>query len=348
MAMLAVQGAMAARKHRKGLLLGCLVFVGGPIVLAALLVLSVLVSDDEAHASGLIGVTCAPAGSSATQVGPYGSEQMGNAGVIVAIGKQRGVPDQGQLVALMAAMTESTLRNLDHGDRDSLGLFQMRPSQGWGTVAQLLNVDYEVTKFYTVLLAVPGWQGLPPSAAAQAVERSGFPDAYNKNEQTAREILGALSGVACQQVSPPAGGNAQVVVSAALSQLGVRYAWGGGTAQGPSLGTGVDAGVIGFDCSGLVLFAYAKVGVAVPHQTQAIWTAFQPAITSAADVRPGDVILLSRNGKPSGIDHAGIYLGNGQVVHAPQSGDVVKVVDNVWANPFWTKEFIGAVRPGVA
>lgn len=332
--------------------------VGIPAVLALAVVmfcvLVVVVDDDATAEQGIRGVACAPAGATARSVGQYGAEQMTNAKLIVDIGAERGISDHGIVVALMAAMTESGLRNLDHGDRDSLGLFQMRPSQGWGTPAQVTDPTYAVNKFYDVLLTVPNWQGLSPGAAAQAVERSAFPDRYNKHEQTAREILGTVRGIPCPspaldgpRVSLPSNPRAETVVNAALSQLGVPYAWAGGTPTGPSRGTGRDAGVVGFDCSGLVLYAYAQIGVAVPHQTQAIWRAFQPAIRDPPEIQPGDLILLSNNGQPGGIHHVGIYMGDGKVVHAPESGDVVKIAENIWQSAYWSREFIGAVRPGI-
>jgi cell wall-associated NlpC family hydrolase len=332
--------------------LGCAAAVIALTTAVILPIVAILSGDDTATAdTGTHGVICAPAEATTRQVGPYGPEQLGNAAIITQVGAQRGIPDQGVVVALMAAMTESGLRNLDHGDRDSLGLFQMRPSQGWGTPDQLLNPTYAATKFYDVLLAVPNWEALAPGAAAQAVERSAFPDRYNKHEQPARQILGALRGTPCPAhptgVGVPGNPRAQTVINAALSQLGVRYAWGGGTPTGPSAGTGVDQGIVGFDCSGLALYAYAQIGVAVPHQTQAIWKVFQPAITNAADLRPGDLILLSNNGQPGGIHHVAIYLGDSAVVHAPSSGDHVRVVEDIWQSSYWTREFIGAVRPGV-
>lgn len=331
--------------------------VGIPAVLALAVVmfcvLVVVVDDDATADQGIRGVACAPAGATPRSVGRYGAEQMTNAKLIVDIGTERGIPDHGIVVALMAAMTESGLRNLDHGDRDSLGLFQMRPSQGWGTPAQVTDPIYAVNKFYDVLLTVPNWQVLSPGAAAQAVERSGFPDRYNKHEQTAREILGAVRGINCAhspdrpRVNLSNNPRAETVVNAALSQLGVPYAWAGGTATGPSRGTGRDAHVVGFDCSGLALYAYAQIGVAVPHQTQAIWRAFQPAIRDPPDVQPGDLILLSNNGQPGGIHHVGIYMGDGKAVHAPESGDFVKIAENIWQSSYWSREFIGAVRPGI-
>lgn len=337
--------------------LGCGLLVALPLAILTLFVVAIVVDDNEASASpGIQGVACKPGNASTARLGPYGPEQMGNAAVIVDVGDGRGIPDQGVVVALMAAMTESSLRNLNYGDRDSLGLFQMRPSQGWGTPDQLTDPTYATNKFYDVLLNVPNWRGMPPAAAAQQVERSAFPDRYNKHEQTAREILGTIRGIDCAPPQPskrpgdtaPQAANprAAEVIDAAVSQLGVDYAWGGGTPDGPSAGSGVDKGKVGFDCSGLALFAYARIGVAVPHQTQAIWATFQPAIRDPTQVRPADLILLSNNGQPSGIHHVAIYMGNGQAVHAPESGKKVTTVNKIWQSSFWTQEFIGAVRPG--
>lgn len=354
MTMLAATTIASQAKRKKGWRLGCALFLA-PLMLIALMLVAVLDDDDSASSTGVSGVDCAPAGTTAaTGVAGYSGDQMTNAATIVAIGKQMNVPEQGWVVAIAAAMQESGLHNLDHGDRDSLGLFQERPSQGWGTPDQIMNPIYGATRFYRRLLTVPGWHGMSVNDAAQAVERSGFPDAYAAHEQAAREVVGAVQGATCSPTSGggplPANPDAQTVINAALSKLGVPYAWGGGTAAGPSPGTRVDAGKIGFDCSGLALYAYAKIGVAVPHQTQAIWSALQPAIPNPTDVQPGDLILLSNNHRPSGIHHVAIYLDDskgGRVVEAPDSGGVVQVTSGIWMSPYWTTQFIGAVRPGV-
>lgn len=330
--------------------LGCGFAMLSPLVLLALMIVAVLDDDDSASATGITGVNCAPIGTTAaTGVAGYAGDQMTNAATIVAVGKDMNVPEQGWVVAIAAAIQESSLHNLDHGDRDSLGLFQERPSQGWGQPAQIMDPNYSARMFYQHLLAIPGWQNMSINDAAQAVERSGFPDAYGRHEQAAREVVGAVKGSTCTSGngSLSFNPNAQAVINAALSQVGVPYAWGGGTAVGPSAGTGVDAGKVGFDCSGLALFAYAKIGVSVPHQTQAIWSAFQPAIANPADIQPGDLVLLSNNSHPSGIHHVAIYVSNGQVVEAPQSGQNVRITNGIWTNPYWTSQFIGAVRPGV-
>lgn len=148
-------------------------------------------------------------------------EQLTHAATIVGVGGQiRGVGRDGVLVALMAALTESSLRMLsntgaypasaeypndgDGADHDSLGLFQMRASMGWGTVADLMDPVYQARAFFggpsgpnhgspAGLLDIPGWQGLPKGAAAQGVEDSAYPDRYARFEPVAQAILDALT-----------------------------------------------------------------------------------------------------------------------------------------------------------
>jgi peptidoglycan DL-endopeptidase CwlO len=121
------------------------------------------------------------------------ADQMANAATIVAVGREMGVPQRGWTVALATAMQESTLKNLDYGDRDSLGLFQQRPSMGWGTPAQVRDPRYAARKFYDGLLKVPGWQSMPVTVAAQTVQRSGFPGAYAKWETKAAQVVAATT-----------------------------------------------------------------------------------------------------------------------------------------------------------
>lgn len=116
-------------------------------------------------------------------------EQRQNAAVIVGVGRQMQVPERGQWIALATAMQESQLRNINYGDRDSLGLFQQRPSQGWGSPTQVTNPEYAATQFYSRLLAVPGWTEMPLWQAAQTVQRSAFPTAYSKWEKFAAKLL---------------------------------------------------------------------------------------------------------------------------------------------------------------
>lgn len=132
-------------------------------------------------------------------------EQASNAQIIITVGQQLGVPPRGWVIAIATALQESGLRNLPHlgadNDHDSLGLFQQRPSQGWGTPEQISDPVYASTMFYERLLQVDRWQELPLTQAAQQVQRSAFPDAYARHEPHATRIVAAYSGVDCGHVS---------------------------------------------------------------------------------------------------------------------------------------------------
>nr|WP_205615130.1 heavy metal transporter [Streptomyces harenosi] len=121
-------------------------------------------------------------------------EQAVNAATITAVGTARGLPERAVTIALATALQESALRNISHGDRDSLGLFQQRPSQGWGTPKEIMDPAYAAGKFYDHLAEVPGYTRLPLTVAAQRVQRSGFPQAYAKHEPDATLLAAALTG----------------------------------------------------------------------------------------------------------------------------------------------------------
>jgi N-acetylmuramoyl-L-alanine amidase len=131
-----------------------------------------------------------------TNAAPLTDEMAANARLIIQTGRRLGVPDRGIVVALAAAMQESGLRNLSYGDRDSVGMFQQRPSTGWGTAAQLQNPTYATQLFFggpsnpnagrtRGLLDIHGWQSMSIAQAAQAVQISAYPDAYAKWETSA-------------------------------------------------------------------------------------------------------------------------------------------------------------------
>jgi peptidoglycan DL-endopeptidase CwlO len=232
-------------------------------------------------------------------------------------------------IALMTAMTESGLRNLNHGDRDSLGLFQQRPSQGWGTPAQLMDPTYATDAFVRRLLAIPGWQTMQPWMAAQAVQRSAFADGsnYRPNLAPATQVLagvlangntvggcgqgsGGIAGPPSAHGLPPgyaiAAGTPPMhaaVVAFALAQLGRPYVW---AAAGPAA----------YDCSGLTMTAWATVGVHLLHYTGDQQNEGK-AVTPAA-LTPGDLVLTPGSDSPGpGVaGHVGIYLGASLVISA--------------------------------
>ncbi|MBQ0888977.1 heavy metal transporter [Streptomyces sp. RM72] len=121
-------------------------------------------------------------------------EQAVNAATITAVGTARELPDRAVTIALATALQESSLRNLDHGDKDSLGLFQQRPSQGWGKPEEIMDPAYSAGLFYDHLVEVPGYLDLPLTDAAQRVQRSAFPYAYAKHEPGAELLAAALTG----------------------------------------------------------------------------------------------------------------------------------------------------------
>lgn len=278
--------------------------------------------------------------------------QLQRAAVIIAVGKSEEIPARGQLVALMAALTESSLRVLsntsaypssadipndgDGGDNDSLGLFQMRPSTGWGSVANLMDPVWSSGAFYggpngpnhgspRGLLDIDDWQTMDPGAAAQTVEVSAYPDRYADNQPVAAEILSKLTGVSielagCHQKNdvpanlPP--GFAGALIAVAATQIGKPYVWGGGNFEGPTGG--------GFDCSGLVLYAaYQASGgrIQLPHYSGAQIHAGQGI--AWPDKQPGDLIFFSYPGA-GGPHHVAIYVGGDRILQAPHPGDHVR------------------------
>jgi hypothetical protein len=139
-------------------------------------------------------------------------EQADNAALITAMSVQRGLPARAATIALATALQESRMINIDYGDRDSVGLFQQRPSQGWGTVEEIMDPVYSTGKFYDGLVAVAGYTELEVTEAAQAVQRSAFPDAYAQHEVRARAWASALTGwspatLTCDLDAPDAAGS---------------------------------------------------------------------------------------------------------------------------------------------
>ncbi|WP_257155750.1 C40 family peptidase [Streptomyces sp. Ru87] len=288
-------------------------------------------------------------------------KQIPNAETIQATGVAMKVPARGQVVALATALQESRLRNLDYGDRDSLGLFQQRPTQGWGTAAQVRNPVHASTKFYEGLLKVPGWQSMTIAQAAQAVQKSGFPDAYAKWEPLATalqkavatslgqngrsgkgsEAAGALdhpaastarcgtgedrasfgpipAGALPKGYKIPAGPpqSVRTAIRWGLGQLGTPYQWGG-TCSAPR---GQDP-MGRCDCSSLMQASYKAGGVSLSRTT---YTQVKEGRAVSVDaLEPGD--LLFTRGTAAAPEHVGMFIGQGLVLQAPKTGDVVRV-----------------------
>jgi cell wall-associated NlpC family hydrolase len=245
-------------------------------------------------------------------------EQITNARTIVSVGQQRQIPPYGWTIALATAKQESQLRNLDYGDRDSLGLFQQRPSAGWGSPTQIMDPVYSASKFYEHLVQVNGWQQLPVTVAAQAVQRSAFPFAYAKWESMAAALVRSITGkepadcgmtVAASLPSGTVGD----ILRTALQQVGDPYVYAA---------TGPDA----FDCSGLVVYAWRQAGYQVPVRTAEQMRQISTPIAPGQE-QPGDLVFSQFNTPrvPNGAGHIGIVLQKGVLIEAPRTGLDVRI-----------------------
>ena len=260
--------------------------------------------------------------------------QLSSATTIVGVAHSLGLPMQAAAIAIMTAQQESGLLDLDHGDRDSLGLFQQRPSRGWGTPEQLLDPTYSSTAFYTRLAQVLGWAQLPMAQAAQLVQASSDGSLYQPWAGFGTAVASALwSGapgpLVCAQplpyqVPPGASRSAGAVLAFAQAQLGKPYVYGA---------TGPDA----FDCSGLTLRAYQAAGIGLPRTSEEQWSA-GPHVAQD-QLQPGDLVFFDPDASAL-PGHVGIYAGNGTMIDAPNSDGVVRV-EHIAG--FGT--YLGAVRP---
>jgi cell wall-associated NlpC family hydrolase len=269
------------------------------------------------------------------------SAQLANAEIVYDVSVTLGLPQRAAVIAEATALQESSLTNLPGGTSDSLGLFQQRPSQGWGTPAQIMQPVYASTRFYETLAEIPGWQSLPVADAAQAVQRSADPGAYARWEPLADSLVATFSGSADDCLTDngtevpqsgttylPAGFTLpavtpQAVVTAiayAADQLGKPYVFGG---TGPA----------GYDCSGLVMMAYQAAGISLPRTTFQQVDAGTP-VYSDNQLKPGDLLFTSgSDGTATDPGHVGMYIGSGMVIQAPQTGEDVEVTpfSGYWA-----------------
>ena len=285
--------------------------------------------------------------------------QSSNAAIVVATAASAsGESAQAEQVALMVALTESHLHNDGPraGNDGSLGLFQQRSADGWGTAAQELNPADATAMFVQHLIDLPGWQAMAPWLAAQAVQRSAFSGGLNyaNNWAAAGAVLASITanftaggcggGPAGGMVGPassyglptgytiPASATTaeRLVLTYALSKLGSPYVWG---AAGPT----------SFDCSGLTMMAWRQAGVSLEHYT--VSQMHEGLAVSPAAVLPGDLVLTPGVDSPGpGLPgHVGIYLGDGLVESAvdPQVGTVVQS----WTT-FVSGGLDGVVNPG--
>jgi cell wall-associated NlpC family hydrolase len=274
------------------------------------------------------------------------ASQLDIARTAVGVAQQRQLPAQASIDVLAAGYQESRLTNLSSGDRDSVGFLQQRPSQGWGTVAQLEDPTFAAGAFFDRLLTVDAWQQMPPAQAIQDVQVSSDGSLYAQWIPLATALAASLLGDPSIALSCSGGGgsdppgqapNAVVgtVLGRARAQLGLPYCFAGGTSTGPSHGQGgpgCGGQIVGFDCSGLALFAWAGGGVSLPHLASAQYTSPAGVHVPVTSIAPGDLVFLSSDGTVAGIHHVAIIWsvtgkpdGSGQIIEAQDYGVPVHI-----------------------
>lgn len=306
------------------------------------------------------------------QVGPYKGEQVLNAAYVIKAGQAMNLDAKSIAIGVMTAMGESSLINVDRGDvagPDSRGLFQQRDNGAWGSYSDRMNPTIASTSFFKALVAVPAYLSLEPTIAAHKVQ--GNADPYHYTPFWADAVLmvstltkdpallnqlpstGTVSG--CANGGPgaplPAGdGSGAAIVAAATHYTGTPYSWGGGDAHGPTLGIYSSPSLdgthtVGFDCSGLVLFAvFNATGIQLAHSAEIQGQDPRGATVPRdwAQMQPGDVISFSEDGSgaPGSFGHVGIYIGDGKMINAPRPGKGVEVAQlagvSYWESMAWS------------
>jgi hypothetical protein len=237
------------------------------------------------------------------------TDQADTAALLTASTVHRGMPARAATIALATGLQESKLRNIDYGDRDSVGIFQQRPSQGWGTVEQIMDPVYSTHAFLDALDRVDGYEQMEITVAAQTVQRSGFPDAYAQHEGRSRAWASALTGwspasLTCSLPAPDGPGDARTLADRVARDFGGRVV----TTPQDDGAVVLRATDLGEDAERLG-WALAHWAVAVAHPLEVVavrhdgrtWDRSENAWTSAPDaspdrtgpdLAPGEVLVL--------------------------------------------------------
>jgi cell wall-associated NlpC family hydrolase len=206
-------------------------------------------------------------------------------------------------------------------------------AQAAAVAAQQSAVQVQLEQAQQTLLGLEGAR----AAAQQYAQQQAAAAAA---AQRAQEEAQARASAPVRATSAGAGSAsaAQTAITAGMRWIGTRYAWGGGSLRGPSLGWGIDDGVVGFDCSGLTSYAYAQAGIDLPRNSRAQYATL-PKVSRSA-LQAGDLVFWATDtGNPATIHHVAVYLGGDRILEAPQSGSTVRVTSMRWSG------YIGAVRP---
>ncbi|WP_240643873.1 hypothetical protein [Antribacter gilvus] len=239
--------------------------------------------------------------------------QADNAALITGISLRRALPARAATIGLATSLQESKLINITYGDRDSVGLFQQRPSQGWGSVEQIMDPVYSTNAFYDGLVKVAGYEDMEITVAAQTVQRSGYPDAYAQHETRSRAWASALTGnsaaaLSCELADVPgdsmlSAAQAGDLLAGRLGRdLGLAPAPGGSATDGTVGRVVVDASPLAPDDPARGAWATGQWAVATAAATHVIevrvsdrvWTREEAAWTPADSALPTGQVTITQ------------------------------------------------------
>lgn len=293
----------------------------------------------------------------------FSPDQRRNALEIIRAGKDLELGSRDLAIGVMTAWGESTLENLDYGDKvgpDSRGLFQQRDNGAWGTLKDRMTPYVAATNFFTALKKIPDRASLEPTIVAHKVQRNADPYHYAKSWPIGVAFVTSLGeqiestpnlDSGCEETADPMTGtpSGSSIVDAAMRWRGTPYSWGGGDIHGPTYGIyqtdHLDgSNTKGFDCSGLVLHSvYTATGIRLPRTAdqQIRDSRGTPIPRDWNAMQPGDIVAFSnRNGASGSYSHIGIYIGNKEMVHAPRRGKPVRTINletsNYYAKQTWS------------
>jgi hypothetical protein len=201
------------------------------------------------------------------------------ASLMAAIAQQRGLPPRATTIAIATAFQESKIHNIDYGDRDSVGLFQQRPSQGWGTAEEILDPHHSIGAFYDALVKVDDYETMDINDAAQLVQRSGFPQAYAQHEEYARALASSLRGYSpneftCQVNASSIGSTTAVVEDVSLAFGDIEVVRDGDDARYPlAPGTVDDVNARGWALAHYLVGQASTLGITEVAFDRRVWTA---------------------------------------------------------------------------
>jgi cell wall-associated NlpC family hydrolase len=265
--------------------------------------------------AGLLGAAGAHSGDVVVQV--TAAEQQASAADAAA----RTALDHATTLKQQAADALASAEALEAGAR----------RQAADLAAQQASMQQQLQQAQQTLLGLEGARAAAQQYAAQ--QAAAAAQATAQHAVTSRGSAGPATTAGAGSSSAVA-----TAIAAGREYLGTIYSWGGGSLSGPSMGWGIDAGVVGFDCSGLTRYAYAQAGITIPRNSSAQYLAL-PKV-SRSDLQRGDLVFWATDtSDPSTIHHVAIYLGDGSILEAPESGEVIRIASMRWTG------FIGGARP---